>query len=107
MCFLALPPTPADFLQGITATPSTPTTPDQIQNMRIQHDIYERNKPLTDPELDDILPSVGFRILDTPKDYEPIRTPARLWGPSPTPGPMEGFEMPVVLNFFLCSEGYS
>lgn len=80
-------------IPGTPLTPGIPTTPDQIQSLRIQYDIYERNRQMTDLELNQILPTNGYRICDPPKNYEPMRTPARLWGPSPTPGVDTGFQM--------------
>ena len=40
-------------------------------------DISSRNAPLSDEELDLMLPSEGYKILDPPPGYAPIRTPAR------------------------------
>ncbi|KAL1969130.1 hypothetical protein VTN77DRAFT_384 [Rasamsonia byssochlamydoides] len=51
-------------------------------------DISGRNAPLSDEELDLMLPSEGYKILDPPPGYEPIRTPARKL--MTTPAPMTG-----------------
>ncbi|KAL9126153.1 MAG: hypothetical protein Q9217_004749 [Psora testacea] len=40
-------------------------------------DISSRNAPLSDEELDMMLPSEGYKVLDPPPGYAPIRTPAR------------------------------
>ena len=40
-------------------------------------DISSRNAPLSDEELDVMLPSEGYKILEPPPGYAPIRTPAR------------------------------
>ncbi|KAH9826225.1 Splicing factor 3B subunit 1 [Teratosphaeria destructans] len=50
-----------------------------------------RNAPLSDEELDAMLPSEGYRILDPPPGYEPLRAPARRVAPSATPVPDGSF----------------
>lgn len=48
-------------------------------------DISNRNAPLTDEELDMMLPSEGYKILEPPPGYAPIRTPARKLMATPAP----------------------
>ncbi|KAL8741789.1 MAG: hypothetical protein Q9190_005642 [Brigantiaea leucoxantha] len=48
-------------------------------------DISARNAPLSDEELDMMLPSEGYKILDPPPGYAPIRTPARKLMSTPAP----------------------
>ena len=48
-------------------------------------DISSRNAPLSDEELDMMLPSEGYKILDPPPGYAPIRTPARKMMSTPAP----------------------
>lgn len=48
-------------------------------------DISSRNAPLSDEELDLMLPSEGYKILDPPPGYAPIRTPARKLNATPAP----------------------
>ncbi|KAL9040302.1 MAG: hypothetical protein Q9214_004542, partial [Letrouitia sp. 1 TL-2023] len=48
-------------------------------------DISARNAPLSDEELDLMLPSEGYKILDPPPGYAPIRTPARKLMSTPAP----------------------
>eukprot|EP01080_Neovahlkampfia_damariscottae_P011348 gene11348-4516_t len=61
-------------------TPSTgitvPKTPDQYQQMKYEQDIAERNRPLTDEELDSLFPPEGYIILEPPSGYVPP-TPSR------------------------------
>ncbi|MCL7050451.1 hypothetical protein MKW94_012212 [Papaver nudicaule] len=52
-------------------------TPGQINLMRWEKDIDERNRPLTDEELDSMFPQEGYKVLEPPATYVPIRTPAR------------------------------
>ncbi|KAJ6819586.1 splicing factor 3B subunit 1-like [Iris pallida] len=60
-------------------------TPEQYNLMRWERDIEERNRPLTDEELDAMFPQEGYKILDPPASYVPIRTPARKLLATPTP----------------------
>ncbi|XP_035688999.1 splicing factor 3B subunit 1 isoform X1 [Branchiostoma floridae] len=94
--------------QGITPTGpkamnmATPTpghimqmTPEQMQAWRWEREIDERNRPLTDEELDAMLPE-GYKTLAPPAGYVPIRTPARKLTATPTPmGGMTGFHIQV------------
>ncbi|MEW5298864.1 MAG: hypothetical protein WDW36_001940 [Sanguina aurantia] len=67
-------------------TPSTaarvgqvPATPEQYYEMRLQKELNERNRPLTDQELDSMLPNEkgGYKIQAPPAGYQPIVDPAR------------------------------
>ncbi|KAJ7543289.1 hypothetical protein O6H91_09G031900 [Diphasiastrum complanatum] len=91
--------TPSAFTPGVTpmggvelATPTPghitlrgPLTPEQYNLYRWEKDIEERNRPLSDEELDAIFPQEGYVILDPPASYIPIRTPARKLLATPTP----------------------
>ena len=48
-------------------------------------DISSRNAPLSDEELDLMLPTEGYKVLDPPPGYAPIRTPARKLMSTPAP----------------------
>lgn len=48
-------------------------------------DISSRNAPLSDEELDLMLPSEGYKVLEPPAGYAPIRTPARKLMSTPAP----------------------
>ena len=53
-----------------------------------------RNAPLSDEDLDQVLPSEGYKILAVPDSYKPI-TPARKYSSTPAPfGSGGGFTMP-------------
>ncbi|XP_060636999.1 splicing factor 3B subunit 1 isoform X1 [Anolis sagrei] len=68
-------------------------TPEQLQAWRWEREIDERNRPLSDEELDAVFPE-GYRVLPPPAGYVPIRTPARKLTATPTPlGGMTGFHM--------------
>jgi len=70
------------------ATPSAAQmaqmTPEQMQAYRWEREIDERNRPLMDEELDQMFPP-GYKILQPPSTYIPIRTPARKLMATPTP----------------------
>ncbi|EPQ29470.1 uncharacterized protein PFL1_03225 [Pseudozyma flocculosa PF-1] len=52
-----------------------------------------RNRYMSDEELDSILPSEGYKIVEPPADYAPIRTPARKLMQTPAPLDGGGFTM--------------
>jgi splicing factor 3B subunit 1 len=54
-------------------------------------DISARNAPLSDEELDLMLPSEGYKVLEPPPGYAPIRTMAQKI--MATPAPSGGFTM--------------
>jgi splicing factor 3B subunit 1 len=54
---------------------ATPMHPSQMHAFGT--DISSRNAALSDEELDLMLPSEGYKILDPPPGYEPLRAPAR------------------------------
>lgn len=51
-------------------------------------DLSGRNAPWSDEELDMMLPTEGYKVLDPPPGYAPIRNPARKM--MATPAPMSG-----------------
>ena len=54
-----------------------------------------RNRPLTDEEINALLPSEGYRILEPPAGYKPVMTPSRklIGTPAPMQQQQEGFFM--------------
>ncbi|CAM8938176.1 unnamed protein product [Rhodiola kirilowii] len=82
--------TPLGGVDLATPTPSSlnlrgAIPPEQYNLLRWEKDIEERNRPLTDEELDAIFPLEGYKILEPPASYVPIRTPARKLLATPTP----------------------
>ncbi|OIV96195.1 hypothetical protein TanjilG_14872 [Lupinus angustifolius] len=80
--------TPVGGFELATPTPGAlrgAVTPEQYNLLRWERDIEERNRPLTDEELDAIFPQEGYKVLDPPASYVPIRTPARKLLATPTP----------------------
>lgn len=68
-------PTPGHMLQ---------MTPEQKQAWSVQRELDERNRFMSEEEIDSILPE-GFKILPPPAGYVPMRTPARKLTATPTP----------------------
>merc|ERR1719412_39339 len=68
-------PSPAQMLQ---------MTPEQLQAYRWEKEIDDRNRPLADEELDAMFPP-GYKVLQPPAGYVPIRTPGRKLSATPTP----------------------
>ncbi|KAF2294154.1 hypothetical protein GH714_007933 [Hevea brasiliensis] len=82
--------TPVGGIDLATPTPNAinmrgAMTPEQYNLLRWEKDIEERNRPLTDEELDAMFPQEGYKILEPPASYVPIRTPARKLLATPTP----------------------
>ena len=80
--------TPSGSLALGMQTPSSylgPMTPEMAQRMRWEAEIEERNRPISDEELDAIFPPAGYKIIDPPAGYVPIRTPQRKLLATPTP----------------------
>ncbi|CAO3647932.1 unnamed protein product [Cunninghamella echinulata] len=81
----------------VTPTPhqqqqQVPMTPEAMSSLRWERELDARNRYLSDEELDAMFPSTGYKILEPPADYVPIRTPTRKL--MATPAPMEtGFMM--------------
>ncbi|KAJ0242141.1 Nuclear protein-like [Hirschfeldia incana] len=106
--------TPATMGSGVTSaaayTPfggidmATPTphkinmlgamTPDQYNQAKWEKDIEERNKPMSDEELDAMFPTAGYKVLNQPASYVPIRSPARKAIGTPTPMTTPGYVIP-------------
>jgi splicing factor 3B subunit 1 len=70
------------------ATPSpaqmAQMTPEQLQAFRWEREIDDRNRALSDEELDQMFPP-GYKVLAPPAGYIPIRTPSRKLTATPTP----------------------
>ncbi|KAJ1675272.1 U2 snRNP component prp10, partial [Spiromyces aspiralis] len=92
--------TPAGDMGMVTPAPDQfkaagMMTPVTAASQRWAKEIEVRNRPMTDEELDELLPSEGYTILQPPASYVPIHTPARKL--IATPAPMagaEGFAIP-------------
>eukprot|EP01128_Nolandella_sp_AFSM9_P007062 TRINITY_DN3772_c0_g1_i2.p1 TRINITY_DN3772_c0_g1~~TRINITY_DN3772_c0_g1_i2.p1 ORF type:complete len:953 (+),score=237.33 TRINITY_DN3772_c0_g1_i2:507-3365(+) len=59
-------------------------TPQEKIQMRLQADLDWRNRPLSDAELDELIPD-GYKTIEPPASYQPIHTPARKLMATPTP----------------------
>eukprot|EP00611_Tribonema_gayanum_P021456 TRINITY_DN4133_c0_g1_i1.p1 TRINITY_DN4133_c0_g1~~TRINITY_DN4133_c0_g1_i1.p1 ORF type:complete len:984 (-),score=402.86 TRINITY_DN4133_c0_g1_i1:457-3408(-) len=87
-------PTPGAIAAAQAAAAQEPMTPELAQRMRWEREVEERNRPMTDEELDALFPDAGYKILPAPATYVPIRTPSRLLLATPTPmGMTPGFKM--------------
>ncbi|KKY18800.1 putative splicing factor 3b subunit [Phaeomoniella chlamydospora] len=64
---------------------ATPMHPSQSAPTSFGTDISSRNAPLSDEELDMMLPSEGYKILEPPPGYAPVRAPARRIMATPLP----------------------
>lgn len=71
-------------MQTPSASQLVQMTPEQLQAYRWEREIDDRNRPLSDEELDSMFPP-GYKVLPPPAGYIPIRTPARKLTATPTP----------------------
>lgn len=89
--------TPVGGMGMMTPTPGhlslTAATPEALNALRWERELDIRNRPLSDEELDAMFPQTGYKILEPPPGYEPIRTPARKLMATPTPMGETGFVM--------------
>ncbi|KAK5966793.1 hypothetical protein GCK32_002816, partial [Trichostrongylus colubriformis] len=74
--------TPAMVMK--TPAVTVPMTPDQMKNFLWEKELDDRNRSLTDDELDALFPP-GYKILPPPAGYMPLRTPSRKLMATPTP----------------------
>lgn len=91
--------TPAGYI-GMTPTPSQLKTPDlmsinpsKLQQLRLEKELEERNRPYTDEELDMLLPGAedGFEIVKPPDAYKPDKTINNLLHPG---SESQAYQMP-------------
>ena len=59
--------------------------PAAAQSMRWERELDDRNRPMTDDELDAMFPQEGYVVLEAPATYQPIMTPGRRLQATPTP----------------------
>merc|ERR1719159_987146 len=83
----------ANMATPVGLTPDFATmTPEQVQAYRYDAEINERNRPMTDEELDAVFPQTGYEIVRPPANYQPIRK-NMMSTPTPTPGGTPFFSM--------------
>ncbi|KAA6370736.1 MAG: putative Splicing factor 3B subunit 1, partial [Streblomastix strix] len=93
-----------DSSQGLNLSTPGPATPyhaamEKAAIARWERDLDERNKPMSDEEIDALLPATGFKILQPPEDYIPLITPARRMQSTPAQSYVQQGE--------ISSDGYS
>eukprot|EP00200_Dunaliella_tertiolecta_P005817 CAMPEP_0202341054 /NCGR_PEP_ID=MMETSP1126-20121109/2226_1 /ASSEMBLY_ACC=CAM_ASM_000457 /TAXON_ID=3047 /ORGANISM="Dunaliella tertiolecta, Strain CCMP1320" /LENGTH=1282 /DNA_ID=CAMNT_0048931841 /DNA_START=176 /DNA_END=4025 /DNA_ORIENTATION=+ len=88
----------AAALQKIQA--QVPMTPEQYQEARTQREMWERNKPLSDEELDAMMPGEkeGYKVMPVPANYQPIIDPAKKLMATPTPSMTPFYSIPEESN---------
>lgn len=64
---------------------ATPAHASQSSFVSFGTDISARNAPLSDEELNLMLPSEGYKILDPPPNYAPVRAPNKALPGTPAP----------------------
>ncbi|GMI20960.1 hypothetical protein TeGR_g10510 [Tetraparma gracilis] len=54
------------------AAGGAPALPDDPRAAAAAQELAYRNRPLSDQDLDDVLPSEGFKVLEVPEGYDPV-----------------------------------
>jgi splicing factor 3B subunit 1 len=82
------PTSATPMMSGVSFTPQTPLqlAPNAATEMEL------RNQYMTDAELDAILPTTGYKIVEPPATYNPIRIPNQKLAMTPTP--YQGYLVP-------------
>jgi splicing factor 3B subunit 1 len=82
----------AATISKLTAATPASSNPAEARANLVEQEMALRNQPISDAELDAVLPQTGYRILDPPPDYKPAhRTSSNLLA-TPTPvGMTPGF----------------
>lgn len=81
------------MMPGLQTPSMADMTPDQRNRMRWERELAERNRPLTDEELDGMFPKDGYKILEPPASYVPSKVASRSVMATPTPMGAGGFQM--------------
>ncbi|KAL0481841.1 splicing factor 3B subunit 1 [Acrasis kona] len=76
-----------------TAAQLAQTNPELYNQLKIEQDLDYRNRPLTDEDLDNMLPSDGYEIMEVPASYIPKRT-QHVPSSTPLPGGETPYAMP-------------
>jgi len=63
----------------------TPQREKMVNQKRVESEMTQRNLPLSDTDLDSMLPKEGYHIMQPPISYKPIHTPSRKLMATPTP----------------------
>eukprot|EP00808_Paulinella_micropora_P029815 g62493.t1 len=109
MSAMATPAGNLGMVTPMTAVQMTPQTPEQMTAARLRMELDARNRPLTDEELDEMLPNEGYEILVPPESYKPLRGIGSVrMSMTPTPMSQVGYQMPatpIALDIPETSEG--
>uniref|UniRef100_A0A7S0DZM5 Splicing factor 3B subunit 1 domain-containing protein n=1 Tax=Hanusia phi TaxID=3032 RepID=A0A7S0DZM5_9CRYP len=87
--------TPFGGIDMMTPSHLSALTPEQLQELRFQRDVDDRNRPWVDEELDALFPPEGYEILEPPASYKPLQTPSRKLLATPTPGGTPAYQIPA------------
>jgi splicing factor 3B subunit 1 len=77
-----------------TAAQMAAMTPEQVHKFRLRQELDERNRPMTDEELDTLFPVEGYQILDPPPAYRRNVHNRLAATPTPMAGSQTGYVLP-------------
>jgi splicing factor 3B subunit 1 len=75
----------------MTPTGTAAVSAEQLVTARLDREIEARNRPQSDAELDELLPKKGYKVVDAPAGYVPIRSDIAKLLATPTPLTAGGF----------------
>jgi splicing factor 3B subunit 1 len=81
----------AGSLSAAMMTPGGVMSAEQLATARLDREIEARNRPQSDAELDELLPKKGYKVVDAPAGYVPIRSDIAKLLATPTPLTAGGF----------------
>ena len=90
----------AGFVGGSNGMGMGMMTPDLAMQSRVEREMLQRNRPMSDDDLNRWLPEEGYVIVPPPTSYVPLRTPARKLLATPTPL-VQGYQIPEVC-LYVC-----
>ncbi len=83
----------AGSLAAAMMTPTGALSGEALQAARLEREIEARNRPLSDADLDELLPKKGYKVVEAPAGYVPVRSDAAKLLATPTPLTAGGFAL--------------
>jgi splicing factor 3B subunit 1 len=83
----------AGSLAAAMMTPTGALSGEALQAARLDREIEARNRPLSDADLDELLPKKGYKVVEAPAGYVPVRSDAAKLLATPTPLTAGGFAL--------------
>ena len=103
------PPTPGSVAGGETPvygtqkdpglmTPTPEISGHKMQMWRLENELNEKNRELTDEELDRLLPAQGYEVVKAPEGYQPAKSQRKVAAPTPLAEASMYYKLPEQKN---------